>query len=121
MTLTHESDWRSLCAARKQRQLDLIPPEWAIQPPPHGQRNVLDIPCGILTERELEITETVNVQTILDNLRSAQWSSVEVTTAFYKRAIIAQQLVCPTPSSRPSVTLISALSIQDKLLDRDLH
>ncbi|KAI0735818.1 general amidase [Earliella scabrosa] len=94
MPLTHESDWRSLCAARKQRQLDLIPPEWAIQPPPHEQRDVLDIPrtCGILTERELEITETVNVQTILDNLRSAQWSSVEVTTAFYKRAIIAQQL-----------------------------
>ena len=91
------SDWHALCAARKQRQLDLIPHEWRLQPPPDDHRNVMDIPrsSGLLTPRELEITETVNVETILHKLATAEWSSVEVTTAFYKRAIIAQQLVCP--------------------------
>ncbi|KAI0638878.1 general amidase [Trametes polyzona] len=87
-------DWKALCAERKQRQLAQIPKEWSISPPPNEQRNVLDVPrtCGLLTARELEITDTVNVAILLDKLRTAQWSSVEVTTAFYKRAIIAQQL-----------------------------
>ncbi|EIW65189.1 general amidase [Trametes versicolor FP-101664 SS1] len=87
-------DWKTLCAERKQRQLDLIPKEWTITLPPDSQRNVLDVPrtCGLLSARELDITDTVNVAILLDNLRTGQWSSVEVTTAFYKRAIIAQQL-----------------------------
>jgi len=56
----------------------------------------MDVPreCGLLTPREMEITETVDVELMLRKLSSAEWSSVEVTTAFYKRAIIAQQLVC---------------------------
>ncbi|OSD05700.1 general amidase [Trametes coccinea BRFM310] len=89
-----EQDWQALCAARKQRQLEQIPKEWTISPPPDSQRNVLDVPrtCGLLTPRELEITDTVNVDVLLDKLSTGQWSSVEVTTAFYKRAIIAQQL-----------------------------
>ena len=88
-------DWKTLCAARKQRQLDAIPPQWRIDPPPEERRNVLHVPlaCGILTAREAQITETVNVETLLAKLHSAEWSSVEVTTAFYKRALIAQQLV----------------------------
>lgn len=93
-----EQDWKTLCAERKQRQQDLIPKEWTITPPPENQRNVLDVPrtCDLLTARELEITDTVNVAILLDNLRTGQWSSVEVTTAFYKRAIIAHQLVSGT-------------------------
>ncbi|KAI9065795.1 general amidase [Trametes sanguinea] len=89
-----EQNWQALCAARKQRQLEQIPKEWTITPPPDSQRNVLDVPrtCGLLTPRELEITDTVDVDVLLDKLRTGQWSSVEVTTAFYKRAIIAQQL-----------------------------
>ncbi|KAI0358840.1 general amidase [Trametes cingulata] len=89
-----EKDWRALCAERKQRQLEQIPEEWTITPPPDDQRNVLDVPrtCGLLTARELEITDTVNVDILLDRLRTGHWSSVEVTTAFYKRAIVAHQL-----------------------------
>ena len=89
------SSWQDLCAARKQRQLDAIPKEWLIQTPADQQRNVLDVPrtCGLLTPRELEITHTDNVQVLLDKLRTADWSAVEVTTAFYKRATIANQVV----------------------------
>lgn len=63
--------------------------------PPESQLNVMDIPakCGILTARELEITEIIDVDILLKKLSSAEWSSVEVTTAFLKRAVIAHQLV----------------------------
>ena len=87
---------------------------------------MLDIPktCGLLTARELDITDTVNVQTLLDNLRTGQWSSVEVTTAFYKRAIIAHQLVSSSHTCLyrlPKQLLFNPMLLLDQLLDRDLH
>lgn len=90
-------DWQALCAQRKQQQKDSIPKEWVIQLPPENQGNVMDIPdtCGLLTDREREITNTTDVAVLLGKLALGQWSSVEVTTAFYKRAIIAHQLVRP--------------------------
>lgn len=86
--------WRELCAARKKKRHDSIPTEWLIRLP-DDQLNVMDVPskCGLLTARELEITETIDVDVILRKLSTAEWSSVEVTTAFLKRAIVAQQLV----------------------------
>ncbi|GLB42408.1 putative amidase [Lyophyllum shimeji] len=92
--MSSRKDWKDICAEKRKAQSAAIPPEWIIQPPPESQSLVLDVPAqsGLLTERELEITETTDVDLILQKLRSAEWSSVEVTTAFYKRAIIAQQL-----------------------------
>ncbi|OCH94227.1 general amidase [Obba rivulosa] len=89
-----DQDWKTLCAQRKQQQLDAIPPQWTIAPPPDSQRNVLNVPrtCGLLSPLELEITETADVDVLLQKLRTGAWSSVQATTAFYKRAIIAQQL-----------------------------
>ncbi|KZT68822.1 amidase [Daedalea quercina L-15889] len=86
--------WQDRCKARKRAQVDTLPKHWLIDLPSDDQRDVRDIPrtCGLLTLRELEITETTDVDCLLLNLRTAIWSSVEVTTAFYKRAIIAQQL-----------------------------
>ncbi|KAJ7367028.1 general amidase [Mycena albidolilacea] len=88
------SDWEERCAARKRVQMESIPREWIIEPPPKDQLNVMDVPrqCGLLDSLEMEITETVDVEIILEKLRRAEWSSVQVTTAFYKRAVIAQQL-----------------------------
>ncbi|KAF5369049.1 hypothetical protein D9758_002948 [Tetrapyrgos nigripes] len=88
------SDWQRRCAERKQAQLESIPAEWIIQCPPDNQLNVQDVPakCSLLSAHELEITDTVDVDVILQKLRTAEWSSFEVTTAFYKRAIVAQQL-----------------------------
>jgi amidase len=91
------TDWKARCAERKKKQLDSIPPEWLIQTAPTSPRvsNVLNVPIdnGLLTPREIEITETVDVEVLLQKLSSASWSSTEVTTAFYKRAVIAQQVV----------------------------
>ena len=94
---TGSSDWQTRCAERRAKQLEQIPKEWIIDVPPKDQRNVLDIPkrCGLLTPRELEITDTTDVDLLLSRLTTGVWTSVEVTLAFYKRAIIAHQVVSP--------------------------
>lgn len=90
-------NWEAVCSARKDAQFASIPRDWVIPLPPDTQTNVIDVPLhsGLLTAKELEITEVTDVLTLLNKLHLAEWSSVEVTTAFYKRAIIAQQVVRP--------------------------
>ncbi|KAJ8456762.1 hypothetical protein ONZ45_g18587 [Pleurotus djamor] len=88
------SQWRQLAADKKQRQQASIPPNWLLTTPvPKTLLDVTKVPesCGILTAKELQITNT-NVEVLLPQLASGKWTSVEVTTAFYKRAIIAQQV-----------------------------
>ncbi|KAF8843949.1 general amidase [Paxillus ammoniavirescens] len=86
--------WSDLAADKKQRQQNAIPRDWLITSPPETTLDVTDIPegCGLLTPQEIEITNT-DVDILLKKLANAEWSAVAVTTAFYKRAIIAQQLV----------------------------
>jgi len=88
-----KEDWKDICRKKKQAQLDSIPSSWIIDSVPED--NVLEVPqkCGLLTDKELDITEMTDIDCLLKKLHSGEWSSVEVTTAFYKRAIIAQQLV----------------------------
>ena len=87
--------WKDQVADKRARQKASIPKEWLISPVPEDRTNVMDVPrtCGLLTERELEITETTDVTELLGKLASAEYTAVEVTTAFYKRAIIAHQVV----------------------------
>ncbi|KAI8995598.1 general amidase [Trametes punicea] len=87
--------WQGQVSEKKKRQQALIPPEWVISSIPDNRLNVLDVPktCGLLTDRELEITETSDISVLLKKLANAEWSAVEVTTAFSKRAVIAHQTV----------------------------
>lgn len=91
-----EDDWKNVCSAKKTAQFASIPSDWIIDVPSEAEASVLGVPalCGLLSQRELKITETTDVAYLLKRLHSMEWSSVEVTTAFYKRAVIAQQLVC---------------------------
>ncbi|KAI0361660.1 general amidase [Trametes cingulata] len=95
MTSQSAAQWQEHVADKKKRQQASIPREWIISAVPEDQLNVLDVPraSGLLTERELEITETTEVAVLLKRLASAEWSAVEVATAFSKRAIIAHQVV----------------------------
>lgn len=88
--------WSDLAADKKHRQQKAIPQEWLITPPPETTLNVTGFPetCSVLTPQELAITNE-DVDILLKKLASGQWSAVDVTIAFYKRAIIAQQLVNP--------------------------
>ena len=85
--------WNDLVADKRRRQAEAIPKEWLISAPPSSQLDVISQPetCGLLTDNELLITNA-EVDVLLDKLATGQWSSVEVTTAFYKRAIVSQQL-----------------------------
>ncbi|KAH9944406.1 general amidase [Epithele typhae] len=90
--------WQDLVADKKLRQQAAIPLDWVLKSPPAP--DVLDVrtfpdspQCGVLSEREITITNAVDVELLLAKLASGEWSSVEVTTAYYKRAIIAHQLV----------------------------
>jgi amidase len=89
--------WKDLVADKRKRQLESIPKEWIIPLPPAEAFDVTGIPdtCGLLSEREREITNTVDVSILLHKLAHGEYSAVEVTTAYYKRAVVAHQLVRP--------------------------
>jgi amidase len=89
--------WQDLLADKKQRQLDAIPNDWIITPPSDDTLDVTGVPaaCGLLNKKELDITEIIDVEVLLQKLASGELSSVEVTRAYYKRAVIAQQVVRP--------------------------
>ncbi|KAF8996912.1 amidase signature domain-containing protein [Cyathus striatus] len=94
-TGTNETDWKQRCEQRRKVQSESIPKDWLLANPPEDYKHsVIDVPLssGILTPLEVEITETVDVDVILEKLRKGEWTSEEVTRAFYKRAVIAHQL-----------------------------
>jgi amidase len=99
------ADWQTKVAHKQQQCRDAIPREWQVPP---EVLKLLDLPLdkkpnrlidldvvrktGILSDRELAITEKYTVRELLAELASGHVTSVEVTTAFSKRAAIAQQL-----------------------------
>lgn len=96
-----KADWRALVTA-KRKQLDAqIPSEWRLSDdtrasvPADGHLIDADLVrrSGILSDKELDITENYSAANLLEKLSGGDFSSVEVTTAFCKRAAIAQQLV----------------------------
>jgi amidase len=93
--------WQELVADKQARQKASIPKDWLISVPQDTQLDVTSVPeqCGLLTEKEIGITN-VPVDLLLVKLASAEFSAIEVVTAFSKRAIIAQQLVS-APSDPP--------------------
>ncbi|GFF50619.1 putative amidase C550.07 [Aspergillus udagawae] len=110
-------------ARRKQAQLDSgIPTEWRLpahlipagmlfppSPVAHSQayrrENVMDIPrrSGLLTQKELRITENWDVRGLLAQMREGTCSAEDVARAFSKRAAIAHQVTrCLTEPLFPS-------------------
>ncbi|KAJ6621105.1 general amidase [Mycena sp. CBHHK59/15] len=86
--------WKQIAAEKKARQLDSVPKDWLLSNlPPKEQLNVIDFPqeSTLLSPLDLEITNSA-VDVLLSGLAERKWPSVQVTTSFYKRAILAQQL-----------------------------
>jgi hypothetical protein len=75
----------AICADKKASLAARIPPEWRLIPLPTATDvpNVMAIPaeCGILSSKEIEMTELDNVQVLLERLASGFWTSEEVTLA----------------------------------------
>ena len=100
--ITPPINWQDIARAKQHERSSKIPKDWVI--PEHLYRartNVMDIPttCGVLTPEDVDITSNYDATTLLDKLHSGSLSSEAVTTAFCKRAAIAQQLVSDTERS----------------------
>lgn len=91
-----EASWQSIASRKQQEQINAIPKHWTLKTRPSAARNnVLAIPreCGILSAREIELTEKYDATALVKELAAKRLKSVDVVTAFCKRAAIAQQLV----------------------------
>jgi amidase len=93
--------WETIAAEYQKEAAAKIPHEWLLPANitelicPSSTQNVLDISrtCGLLSAKEIDITENYDAVTLSEHLASGKFSSLAVTTAFCKRAAIAQQLV----------------------------
>ena len=95
MAVLPSESWGSKVAKKQAAAKALIPKEWLLPLTLPIPSNVLEIPrkSGILSERELEITEAYDATQLLVKLAKGEFTSTEVTKAFSKRAAIAQQVV----------------------------
>lgn len=112
-----EADWAAKAAVKRDSVLRKIPMEWLLTSDiiqtvsETSTQNVLDLPrtCGILTQKEIDITERYDATDLIEKLASAELTSEEVTVAFCKRAAIAQQLVREISSFTPLLLLLTVL------------
>ncbi|RFU25065.1 hypothetical protein B7463_g11272, partial [Scytalidium lignicola] len=93
------SDWQSAAAGKRKTLLDSIPQSY-ILPGPLALKaattgllpgDVSILACGILSPLDIEITSIEEAPVLLERIARKQYSAVQVTEAFCKRAAIAQQ------------------------------
>ena len=87
--------WRETARQKRQQQASSIPVDWRLKTIPADFKDCRPVieSCGILSTKELEITNTTKTSKIVDNILSQVWTSEAVATAFCKRAAVAQQLI----------------------------
>src|SRR5688572_22083596 len=94
-------DWQKLVQAKLSDRQARIPREWHLgqsitsQVHDKSDASAFDLlsQTNILTPREHDITEKYDAATLIKMMATGVVSSLEVTTAFCKRATLAQQLV----------------------------
>ena len=95
-------DWKAKGQAKLASTTAKIPSAWKLSDDIlkdgglTSPRSVLNVPreSGILTERELKLTEEYDATDLVKKLASGEIGAEELTVALCKRAAIAQQLVC---------------------------
>lgn len=79
--------WQSVAWQKKDQQFARIPSQWRLsQLPPSDVTNYLSVPreCGLLTEKELDITENYDATGLARAIREKKVTCVDVATAFCK-------------------------------------
>ncbi|KAJ6097040.1 hypothetical protein N7499_001414 [Penicillium canescens] len=113
-------DWQQKAEAKRSEAAAKIPQEWqipkSILEKSHSPFDILRN-SGILSEREITITEDHDATDLVRKLASREYSSLEVTTAFAKRAAIAQQLTSCLTETFFDVALQRAQEL-DEYLER---
>ncbi|KAL4967704.1 amidase [Aspergillus stella-maris] len=107
------ASWEEKAADKRARLAKTIPEEWKLKTLPTTD-NVMDVPktSGILSDKELEITES-NATGLIEKLASGKLTAVEVTTAFCKRAALATQLTNCTLEFFPELALAQATELDE--------
>jgi Asp-tRNA(Asn)/Glu-tRNA(Gln) amidotransferase A subunit family amidase len=107
--------WQDRCAAKQAEANAKIPFEWRfaaeiLRQVENGELEILDVPskCGILSKKELAITELPDATSLREKLATQELTAIEVTTAFCKRAAIAQQLTSCLTETMFSEALVRA-------------
>ena len=96
MTAETTPHWKPLVLQKRAAQDALIPTEWhlpasALANPPLSSVDSIRT-SGILSSRELAWTDTTDISDLISLIASRRVTSEQLTTAFCKRAAIAQQL-----------------------------
>lgn len=106
------AEWQSLVDDKRAKLQAQIPKEWVLpktiteKVDPESSVSAFDLFSGttILSKEELAITEQYTASELVQAMVQRKFTSVQVTTAFCKRAAIAQQLVS---SGRGCVPIIA--------------
>ncbi|KAJ9603096.1 hypothetical protein H2200_012391 [Cladophialophora chaetospira] len=93
-------DWKTLVAGKRAETAKGLPQEWRLPSSildtisESAAISVLDVPAksGLLTAKELDITENHDAVDLIAKMAAGELSSFEVTQAFCKRAAIAHQV-----------------------------
>lgn len=119
-------DWRELVANHQRLQKSRIPHEWLLSESQIAQLtqvsgakssgvNLITTKAAqranLLSAKEIEITESFTATELLSRLADGRLSSVDVTTAFCKRAAIAQQLVSGSPRDSTDMGLDESANV----------
>ncbi|KAJ5887325.1 hypothetical protein N7504_011372, partial [Penicillium tannophilum] len=96
MSATQIPHWKPLVLAKRAAQQALIPTEWLLPEsilsnPPLSSLDAIQS-SGILSSDELAWTDKTDIQDLVSAIKSRHVTSLQLTTAFCKRAAIAQQL-----------------------------
>ena len=127
-------DWKIAAAAHRQKQHDAIPSEWLLTAQQiqelsgfgtEDEGRLIKLQAarksGILSEKELDITENYTATQLRDQIATGQLKSVDVTVALAKRAALAQQFVSSLRQHPLACNTVwkMANGRKDELLDRD--
>lgn len=88
-------NYLTIAHGKREERQRRIPNDWLLSTEDLQSDDAFNVPkrCGILTERELEITDNNDAVDIVNKIADGTFSAREVTVAFCKRAAVAQQMV----------------------------
>ncbi|EXJ89088.1 hypothetical protein A1O3_02152 [Capronia epimyces CBS 606.96] len=109
--------WSKVAEEAQNTVLDAIPTAWRLAPtskPKSPAASVIHVPrdCGVLTPKQIEITEQ-SLVALTEKIARRELTSVEVTEAFCARAAIAHQLTNCLTAFFPDEALLTAKAHDD--------
>ena len=126
------TNWHALIDGKRADRASHIPREWRLpesitsKVSPQSPISAFELleQTHVLSSRELDLMKKYDVTKLLGMIASKEVASLEVTTAFCKRAAVAQHLVreicTPGHDRRPKLLDSTNSYIEDQLLDENL-